>query len=497
MAVLGARRVVVVAPTAHLKSQWARAAAGFGLTLEERWRPTDGHLPGDVHGIVTTYQQVAGVAPAVARVAAGGLVVLDEIHHAGDDRAWGRGVRDAFGAAAWRLALSGTPFRSDSHAIPFVRYAMDEAMPDFEYGYGDALADRGVIRQVEFPSLDGEMEWIDAEGAVRSASFGETLSATLASQRLRTALSVDGEWLPAVLDAAQARLRELRRRRPDAGGLVIATDQEHARAIADLIRRRHGVVAVVATSDDAEASARIARFAVSTDPWLVAVRMVSEGVDIPRLCVGVFATTTTTELFFRQAVGRLVRSRRGDGDLVAALYVPADRRLRAHADEITRIRRHQLVTTGHRRVEVVDEEPRATPTEQMSLFAAVSATPVGPVDGLVHELAGPTAAVATADDDGLLLELPPLPFQGSSEAASRVGDPVATSASGAESPLHRRRQLRSLNAARAADLVRHANLSHASVNAELNRLAGISRITEATESQLERRLAAAERWLRN
>lgn len=488
MAGLPGRRVVVVAPTAHLKSQWVQAAAGFGLVLEERWRPGDGPIPADVHGIVTTYQQVAGVPRAVARVAHGGLVVLDEIHHAGDERAWGQGVREAFGSAAWRLALSGTPFRSDSHAIPFVRYAMDEALPDFEYGYGDALADRGVIRHVEFPSLDGDMEWIDAEGSVRSASFGETLSGTLASQRLRTALSVDGEWLPAVLDSAQARLEELRRRRPDAGGLVIATDQDHARAIGDLIERRHGVAAIVATSDDAQASERIARFAISTDPWLVAVRMVSEGVDIPRLCVGVFATTTTTELFFRQAVGRLVRTRRSDGDLVASLYIPADRRLRAHADEIARVRRHQLVTTGHRRVEEAELDEADSPTEQMSLFAAVSATPVGSVDALARDVSGPRTTPDLGDDDGLILELPPLP--------SHLAEVDTTVDGGAAPPPQRRRHLRSLNAARAADLVRHANLSHASVNAELNRLAGISRITEATESQLERRLAVAERWLR-
>jgi len=488
MAELPGRRVVVVAPTAHLKTQWARAAAGFGLTLEDRWRPDAGTLPGDVHGVVTTYQQVASAADQVAALAQGGLVVLDEIHHAGDERAWGLGVRTACRGAAWRLGLSGTPFRSDSHAIPFVRYALDEALPDFEYGYGDALADRGVIRHVEFPSLDGDMEWIDADGSVRSASFGETLSGTLASQRLRTALSVDGEWLPAVIDAAHARLVGLRRRRPDAGGLVIAIDQEHARAIARLIERRHGARAVVATSDDAEASTRIARFATSTEPWLVAVRMVSEGVDIPRLSVGVYATTTTTELFFRQAVGRFVRTRPGDGDLVAALYIPADRRLRLHADEIARIRRHRLVTAGHRRVVVTEESPR-DPSEQMSLFVAVSATPVGAVGATPAAHDASSSAPAGEDDDGIVLELPPLPSPSRPPGAAMTPQRPAT--------MQRRRHLRHLNAVRAAELVRHANSSHASVNAELNRLAGITRITEATEAELERRLAAAERWLRS
>ena len=306
------RQVVVVAPTAHLKAQWAEAAARFDLALDDAWSPQNGRLPEDLHGVVTTYQQVASSADALRPLARGALVVFDEIHHAGDERAWGDGIRTAFDGSAWRLALSGTPFRSDTRAIPFVTYALDEAMPSFEYGYGDALADGRVVRQVEFPRLNGDMEWVAPDGSLRAASFDDALEPALAAQRLRTALSAEGEWLPAVLDAAHARLTEVRRGCPDAAGLVIAGDQEHARDIADLLQRRHGVRAVVATSDDPEASRRIARFRDAPDPWIVAVRMVSEGVDIPRLRVGVFATTTTTELFFRQAVGRLVRWRAQD-----------------------------------------------------------------------------------------------------------------------------------------------------------------------------------------
>src|SRR3712207_8043511 len=52
------------------------------------------------------------------------------------------------------------------------------------------------------------------------------------SARLRTALSVEGEWLPDVLRRADERLREVRRSHPAAGGMVIAVDQEHARGIA-------------------------------------------------------------------------------------------------------------------------------------------------------------------------------------------------------------------------------------------------------------------------
>ncbi len=333
---------------------------------------------------------------------------------------------------------------------------------------------------------------------MRSAAFDDALDQTLAAQRLRTALSLEGEWLPAVLDAAHAKLLEVRAEQPDAGGLVIATDREHARGISRLLRERHGVHAVVATSEDAEASDRIARFAHSTAPWIVAVRMVSEGVDIPRLRVGVFATTTTTELFFRQAVGRLVRWTRNEAHQHAYLFIPDDARLRARAQQVADQRRHSL-----RRDERTLPEPDPTAfdvvaEEQLSLFAALSAVPVGDLSPTAPG-GGNVAGIVTdgssePDDPELLFELAPLPARAGSGAeadGSRAGE-----GEGAARPRHGRKRLRELNAARASDVIRHTGLSHARVHAELNRQAGITRITEATEAQLERRLAAADRWIR-
>jgi superfamily II DNA or RNA helicase len=250
MAASPGRGLVVVAPTSHLKLQWADAAGRFGLHLEPRWTPGGGRLPADVHGIVTTYQQVASSPDALRELAARSLVVLDEIHHAGDDRAWGESVRRAFEVAPRRLSLSGTPFRSDTLAIPFVRYVGDEAVPDFEYGYADALVDGRVVRPVYFPRINGFMEWIAPDGSAQAAAFDDALDRALSAQRLRTALSLEGEWLATVLLQADERLGALRRSQPDAGGLVIAADQDHAQGIADLLRHRCGARATVAVSDD-------------------------------------------------------------------------------------------------------------------------------------------------------------------------------------------------------------------------------------------------------
>ncbi|MBI5088008.1 MAG: DEAD/DEAH box helicase, partial [Actinobacteria bacterium] len=344
------RRLIVVAPTSHLKTQWAQAAHRLGLELDPEWTPIGG-LARDVHGLVTTYQHVAtaGAATVLRGLAADAFVILDEIHHAGDERAWGDSIRHAFEPAARRLALSGTPFRSDSAAIPFVRYDAladgDTANSDYTYGYADALRDGGVVRPVYFPRIDGQMEWSAPDGSIISANFHDELARDAMAHRLRTALSLDGDWLPAVLRQAHDRLTAIRSApggQADAAGLVIAMDQQHAQGIAQLIRRNFGVPAEVVVSDDPTSSSRIARFAGTDAPWLVAVRMVSEGVDIPRLRVGVYATTVTTELFFRQAVGRFVRWQDGRGSQKAYVFLPDDPRLRAHAFQIAEARRHVL-----------------------------------------------------------------------------------------------------------------------------------------------------------
>jgi superfamily II DNA or RNA helicase len=479
-------RIVVVVPTEHLKTQWAQVADGFGLCLEPDWAESRGTLPADVHGVVVTYQQLGSSWKALRGLAKGGFVVLDEIHHAGESHAWGDGVRRAFDGAARRLGLSGTPFRSDANPIPFVRYEHEEARPDFEYGYGDALAEGGVVRPVFFPRVNGRMEWTAPDGTHAAHTFEDALDAAGSGQRLRTALSLEGEWLPAVLARAHEELVALRARDPRAGGMVIAVDQGHARGIARLLRERLGVVAAVATSDDPTASQRIARFASGTSAWIVAVRMVSEGVDVPRLRVGVYATATTTELFFRQAVGRFVRFTGGPPDERAVVFIPDDPRLRTYAARVQEQRRHAL----HRAREAealgarggLDLEAPATaaPGErapQLSLFAPISAVALDAEGRPIVPLSPAPVATAPAD-----------------EPAS-----AAPTAGAAEAPPLSRRQrkqsLRDRNAEKVRALARAKRMTHLEVNAELNRRAGIRRVDEATEEQLERRLTAAEAWL--
>jgi len=480
------RRLVVVAPTQHLKHQWAEAASNFGLHLEPEWGSSD-PFPHDMHGVVVTYQQVAAQPRPLRGPADDAFVVLDEIHHAGTERAWGDGVFEAFELAARRLSLSGTPFRSDQNPIPFVDYDFEEAVADYVYGYGEALKDGGVVRPVFFPRINGQMEWSTPDGAIVSATFDDHLDRTLASQRLRTALSPDGEWLPTVLDQAHTQLVRLRETHPNAGGLVIAMDVEHARTIQKLLKRHQGVEAVVATSDDPQASDKIAEFAASTDPWIVAVRMVSEGVDVPRLRVGVYATNTMTELFFRQAVGRLVRWNGPLRRQKAFMFIPDDFRLRTFATQIADQRTHSL---KRREVELLDQLP-PDGEDQLSLFAAISSTAVVDHDpssifddhhpeDLVHDPA--------TEDFSLEIELAAPP--------PRVGDDAtATGGTITVSRTQRKRELRQGNTDRVRMLTHLTGLTPEVINGQLNRDAGIRSINQATIRELEKRLKLADRWI--
>ena len=347
--------VTIVTPTEHLKYQWAQAAKRFGIAIDPSYRNAQGRAGADFQGVAVTYAQVAA-HPALHRARTENrksLIIFDEVHHAGDALSWGDAVKEAFDPARRRLALTGTPFRSDANPIPFVTYVPEadgskRSASDYVYGYGPALAD-GVVRPVIFLAYSGEMHWRTRAGDEITATLGTPMTRDQIAQAWRTALDPSGEWIGRVLEAADKRLTEVRRGMPDAGGLVIASDHENARAYAAQLRRISGERPAVVLSDDPTASKKISAFAASQARWMVAVRMVSEGVDVPRLAVGVYATSVSTPLFFAQAVGRFVRARkRGE---TASVFVPSVPTLLGFAAELEAERDHV--------VRALDRDPEA------------------------------------------------------------------------------------------------------------------------------------------
>ncbi len=505
--------VTVVAPTEHLKTQWADAAGRAGISLDPQFSNSAARHSSQYDGVAVTYAQVAS-RPALHRVRTESeptLVILDEVHHGGDARSWGDAIREAFDPARRRLALTGTPFRSDTSPIPFVRYEQDRdgirrSASDYAYGYAEALRD-GVVRPVLFLAYGGAMRWRTKAGDEVAARLGEPLTKDAMAHAWRTALDPQGEWIPAVLVAADKRLTEVRRGVPDAGGLVIASNQTAARAYARILERVTGQMPVLVLSDDAGSSQRIEAFGSSTDRWMVAVRMVSEGVDVPRLCVGVYATSTSTPLFFAQAVGRFVRARRR-GE-TASVFLPSVPVILEHAARLEEERDHALdrVSTGPEASLWAEEEALVaaanrearTPDVDQRAFEALESD--AEFDHVLFDAKqfGLNAQVGSQDEQeflGLpgLLEPDQMAVLLHERQRAQSGrrparsEPAPVSAHRALAA--QRKELNTLVSAYA----RKSGMGHAVVHADLRRTCGGPALDEATSEQVSERIERIRRW---
>lgn len=491
-------RLVVVAPTAHLRGQWAAAAAKAGVQLNHRFVNGDGALARDFDGLVVTYAAVASAPLLYRKLTADArtLVILDEVHHGADELAWGNALQSAFEPAVRRLLLSGTPFRSDGKPIPFVRYDDErKCVPSYSYDYGEALRDRGVVRQIAFQALDGDVRWRDA-GSIVSTALADTDDTTLANA-LNAALNPEGDWIGSVLRRADQELTRQRLDVPDAGGLVVAPDQPRALRYAEILRRITGKAPAVAISDVPDASDRIAEFASDTSRWIVAVQMVAEGVDIPRLAVGVYASRIKTEMFFRQVVGRFVRMRSPEDETYATLFIPSIQPLLKFAEDIERTVKHALR----------EEEERARQEVKEAEQGQLRLDLVEPLDS---SEASHHATILSGDSfsDAELLRAQTLataagmPSSVSAAAVARmlrlagagrvVGtvhvEPVAVPLADTKASLRRLVQKKVGLAAREFDK------PHGHIHAELNRACGDTAKTATAES-LNRRVTLLDQWL--
>jgi superfamily II DNA or RNA helicase len=448
----------VACPTAPLTRQWARAASELGIQLAPD--AATPRPPAGFHGVAVTYARISKAPRRWAKSAGvGTLVVADEAHHLGEDLTWGESFAAAFNASPRWLLLSGTPFRSDATPIPGVRYdGAGLAEPDFSYTYADSVTD-GICRPVRFVAYDGTLSWQSGDDVIES-SFETVLPAREASRRYRTAISTElPDGLPRILREADEKLHALRAGgHRDAGGLVIAADSSHARRIAALLREATGRIPVVVLHAEARAAAKLAAFTTSRDPWIVAVNMVSEGVDIPRLRVGVYATAAKTPLIFRQIVGRFVRTLTGRSAEPSWLYVPADPVLRDHAASVEEELRMALRTASEE-AEFERSERNRTETTEAPAFVPLSAD-VAPQ----MTLFGPAPVITAA-----------------SRASAVAPDPLA------ETPaFERRAELRGERHRLVSELTRRDRTSHREINAWLNRKVGIASVEQATLQQLER-----------
>ncbi len=498
------RQIIVVTPTSHLRKQWADAAhRDFGIQLDRRFANPSGAIAKDFDGVVMTYQSIAS-EPLFWRSRASQaptLVILDEPHHGADVLSWGKGLTQAFEVATVRLLLSGTPDRTDGHAVPFVQYDdVGKFKASYTYDYGEALADRqGVVRQIAFPTFDGDTRWLEAgviEAKMRLSDADEQNRA----KALSSALLPDGPWIASVLREANKELIRQREVVPDAGGLVVASGQPQAIRYARTLEQITGEPVTVAVSDMPDASDRISEFASGSGRWIVAVAMVSEGVDIPRLVVGVYATNISTDLFFRQVSGRLIRTRGSEDESCATLFIPSVQPLVSYAAAIER-----TIPKALREAEERAQREEKQGSTQLALDIFQRDVPLAASDA-VHTatiLAGDSFSEAELQRAQVAGQLAGLPASLTPVQIARLarvlgaGRPVGTAV--VEIP---QRQLGDEKAAVRRDLQRRVcylaritDRPYSHISADLMRATGGHPVKTAELETLRKRRELVERWI--
>jgi superfamily II DNA or RNA helicase len=315
--------LIVVTPSLAVSRQWVDAAHDFGIELSSRCD----RMTSDFHGIVITNQALNNAADDLIAFSARRQVklIVDEAHHSSEENGvWGVAVNKMLEVATWRLMLTGTAFRTDGTRIPFLRY--DErgvAQADFLYTYRDAVRDR-VNRPLQTYAIDGHGGLsIDGEHVTYDVSNAPDGAVPAV---MKSIFRPEGDWLKARLnDVANSLEAQQQNASFKCAALVVCTDTAHANAVAQMLKRLHGPAAVecIHSNDQRDSDNVIDRFRNGDQSYLVAVDMVSEGVDIPRLTTGLHLTPKRTELFMRQTVGRLLRTKDNHDQVTAAYYAPA------------------------------------------------------------------------------------------------------------------------------------------------------------------------------
>jgi superfamily II DNA or RNA helicase len=292
------------------------------------------------------------------------------------------------------------------------------------------------------------------------------------SRRYRTAISTElPDGLPRILGEADRKLGALRASgHGDAGALAVAADAAHAREIAKLLGEVTGKAPVVVLHSETRAARKLAEFRGSAERWIVAVNMVSEGVDIPRLRVGVYATAAKTPLIFRQIVGRFVRTVPGMGAEPSWVYLPADQTLRTHAAEVETELRHALYR---------DEPPEGL--DQLTERRTSEPSPEAEFVPLSAEFASQLTLFSQAEPaESALVAAAPIPAPEPAPAAT----------------FERRDALRQERSRLVAELHRQDGRSHREINAWVNRAVGLDRVEGASIKQLQRSVATLEKELK-
>jgi superfamily II DNA or RNA helicase len=345
-----ARWIIVVCPNRSILERTREVFRdNFGIHLDVFSKKSHRRGVGSLsHGYITTYQAILS-DPSVHRKICGPefLVVFDEVHHLGEKPGWGECAEEAFGRVRYMLCLTGTPYRCDGVKIPFVTYEETERngilrfKADYTYSLGRAVAD-SVCRRPAFFYHDATVQIRPDDGSgIRIVTFEDTIKDDfLASVRLRGAVAHGSEDRKKMLASSLAKIKE-------AGRKVIIflggdtdsdlTPSEDAKYFlpAEIDELGYPGSYVVVTGDDASARAKIRNFGSGPEWIMIAINMVSEGVDKPEFSSAIFLTSITAKQTTLQRMGRPLRLRGADDPFKEAwIFLFRDRYLYEISDEI-------------------------------------------------------------------------------------------------------------------------------------------------------------------
>jgi superfamily II DNA or RNA helicase len=342
-------RVIVIAPRREVVRQWADDFKFVTDRYMSRVTGSDDDIKDLDLDVCATWAAVQGLLEPFQAVCRSSktMVICDEHHHAAIEAAWGDGATSAFAHAKFVLILTGTPIRSDGNSTAWLAYDDRGKIDHPEEGtytltYGEAV-DLGYCRPVTFHRHDGRftVSFEDEEITVSSGGDAELTGDLKKIPALKKALSfyrlactplyeadnpekpLNGGYQWSMVEWGSDKLTDLRNRMPNAGGLVIAPNIAMAEYFVKVIEEIEGEKPYIVHSEIGDAEGRIAAFRNTNKRWIVSVAMISEGVDIPRLRVLVYLPNASTEVAFRQAIGRVVRTAGPDDDSRAYVIMPS------------------------------------------------------------------------------------------------------------------------------------------------------------------------------
>lgn len=341
-------RVIVIAPRSEIVNQWAKDFTFVTGRHMAKVTGADGEISELSLDVCATWSAIQSLLPELQAIcrASSALVICDEHHHAAVEAAWGEGADGAFRDAKFALVLTGTPIRSDGANSVWLAYDNAGAIshPDegtYTLTYGEAV-DLGYCRPVTFHRHEGRFT-VDLDGehvSVTGQHKAELpdnlkripgLQKALDFYRLARQPQFEKDNVTPLLSGYQAtmiesgseKLDDLRHRMPNAGGLIIAPNIQMAEYMVALLEKIEGDRPMLVHSQMPNPNSKIAAFRETDKRWLVSVAMVSEGVDIKRLRVLLYLPNAMTELAFRQAIGRVVRTMDKDDDTRAYVVMPS------------------------------------------------------------------------------------------------------------------------------------------------------------------------------